>query len=399
MMTLTNFRYEVPTAIEFGRGYVNKLNEHVLKLGGTKVLIVGDPGVLHAGIVKRLEAPLESAGIPYTIFTEVGMEATIESVDSGTELAKENGCNLVVGVGGGSALDTAKAIGLMLKNPGNIRDYIGIDLVPGPGAPVIAIPTTAGTGSEMTRFSVLSDKTAQAKLSVGSMYNCPSLALCDPELTVTLPPHLTASTGMDALTHALESYVNKATQPISEALSIQAMTLIAKSLRLAVVQGENIEARHDMLLASTIAAMAFNTTRLGLAHALAMPLGAYFKIPHGVVNAILLPEVMKFNIIGNPHKFAEIARIFGEKTDSLTIREAAERSVSAIRQLNKDIGITQTLSDYGVKEEHLDLIVDEAILSGNVPVNPVKTTKEDLKNICRALMVPVANEKVLINNL
>jgi alcohol dehydrogenase class IV len=399
MMTLTNFRYEVPTAIEFGRGYVNKLNEHVLKLGGTKVLIVGDPGVLHAGIINRLEAPLESAGIPYTIFTEVGMEATIESVDSGTELAKENGCDLVVGVGGGSALDTAKAIGLMLKNPGNIRDYIGIDLVPGPGAPVIAIPTTAGTGSEMTRFSVLSDKTAQAKLSVGSMYNCPSLALCDPELTVTLPPHLTASTGMDALTHALESYVNKATQPISEALSIQAMTLIAKSLRLAVVQGENIEARHDMLLASTIAAMAFNTTRLGLAHALAMPLGAYFKIPHGVVNAILLPEVMKFNIIGNPHKFAEIARIFGEKTDLLTIREAAERSVSAIRQLNKDIGITQTLSDYGVKEEHLDLIVDEAILSGNVPVNPVKTTKEDLKNICRALMVPVANEKVLINNL
>ncbi|WP_419955593.1 iron-containing alcohol dehydrogenase [Neobacillus niacini] len=399
MMTLTNFRYEVPTAIEFGRGYVNKLNEHVLKLGGTKVLIVGDPGVLHAGIVQRLEAPLETAGIPYTIFTEVGMEATIESVDSGTELAKENGCDLVVGVGGGSALDTAKAIGLMLKNPGNIRDYIGIDLVPGPGAPVIAIPTTAGTGSEMTRFSVLSDKTAQAKLSVGSMYNCPALALCDPELTVTLPPHLTASTGMDALTHALESYVNKATQPISEALSIQAMTLIAKSLRLAVVQGENIEARHDMLLASTIAAMAFNTTRLGLAHALAMPLGAYFKIPHGVVNAILLPEVMKFNIIGNPHKFAEIARIFGENTDSLSVREAAERSVSAIRQLNKDIGITQTLSDYGVTEEHLDLIVDEAILSGNVPVNPVKTTKEDLKNICRALMVPNVKEKVLINNL
>jgi alcohol dehydrogenase class IV len=397
-MTLTNFRYELPTAIEFGRGYVNKLSEHVTKLGGTKVLIVGDPGVLHAGIVQRLEAPLVSAGIPYTIFTEVGMEATIESVDNGTALAKERGCDLVVGVGGGSALDTAKAIGLMLKNPGNIRDYIGIDLVPGPGAPVIAIPTTAGTGSELTRFSVLSDKTAQAKLSVGSMFNCPALALCDPELTITLPPHLTASTGMDALTHALESYVNKATQPISEALSIQAMTLIAKSLRLAVVQGENIEARHDMLLASSIAAMAFNTTRLGLAHALAMPLGAYFKIPHGVVNAILLPEVMKFNIIGNQQKFAEIARIFGGNTEGLTVREAAERSVAAIRQLNKDIGITQNLTDYGVKEEHLDMIVDEAILSGNVPVNPVRTTKEDLKNICRSLMVPEVTEKVLITN-
>lgn len=394
MMTLKNFRYEVPTAIEFGRGYVNTLAEHVKRLNGTNVLVVGDPGVLHAGIIQRIETPLVEAGIPFAIFTKVGTEATIESVDLGTEFAKERGCDLVVGVGGGSALDTAKAIGLMLKNPGNIRDYIGIDLVPGPGAPVIAIPTTAGTGSEMTRFSVLSDKMAQAKLSVGSMYNCPTLALCDPELTVSLPPHLTASTGMDALTHALESFVNKATQPISEALSLQSMKLIAKSLRLAVVQGESLEARHDMLLASTIAAMAFNTTRLGLAHALAIPLGAYFKIPHGVVNAILLPEVMKFNIIGNQGKFAQIARIFGEKVDGLSERQAAERAVEAIRQLNYDIGITQTLSDYGVKEEDLDIIVDEALLSGNVPVNPVKPSKEDLKNICRALMVSKSKEKV-----
>jgi alcohol dehydrogenase class IV len=395
MMTLTNFRYELPTAIEFGRGYIQRLPEFVTKLGGSNVLIVGDPGVLQAGIVARLEEPLEKAGIPYSIFTEVGMEATIESVDKGTELAKEMGADIVVGVGGGSALDTAKAVGLMLKNPGNIRDYVGIDLVPGPGAPVIAVPTTAGTGSELTRFSVLSDKAAKIKLSVGSMYNCPTLALCDPELTVTLPPHITAATGMDALTHALESFVNKATQPISEALSIQSMKLVAKSLRLAVVQGENVDARHDMLLASTIAAMAFNTTRLGLAHALAMPLGGQFKIPHGVVNAILLPEVMKFNLIGNQAKYAEIARIFGEKTDHLSEREAAERAVEAIRQLNKDIGITQTLSDYGVEEEHLERIVDEAILSGNVPVNPVRTTKEDLKNICRALMVPNVKVKVL----
>lgn len=395
MMTLSNFRYEIPTAIEFGRGYVKKLHEHVQKLGGSNVLIVGDPGVLQAGIINRLQEPLDQAAIHYSIFTDVGTEASIESVDKGSALAMEMGCDIVVGVGGGSALDTAKAIGLMLKNPGNIRDYIGIDLVPGPGVPVIAIPTTAGTGSELTRFSVLSDKENKVKLSVGSMYNCPSLALCDPELTISLPSHITAATGMDALTHALESYVNKATQPISEALSIQSMKLVAKSLRLAVVQGENLDARHDMLLASTIAAMAFNSTRLGLAHALAMPLGGQFKIPHGIVNAILLPEVMKFNIIGNMEKYAEIARIFGEKTDQLSLREAAELSVVAIRRLNHDLGITQTLSDYGVEEEHLDEIVEEAILSGNVPVNPVKTTKEDLKNICRALMVPKVKEKIL----
>ncbi|WP_400243628.1 iron-containing alcohol dehydrogenase [Niallia sp. JL1B1071] len=395
MLTLKNFRYEVPTAIEFGPGTIQKLSQFVRELGGTNVLIVGDPGVLHAGIIKRLEEPLESAFIPYTTFTEVGVEASIESVDKGIELAKIKGSDIVVGVGGGSALDIAKAIGLMLKNSGNIRDYVGIDLVPHPGAPVIAVPTTAGTGSEMTRFSVLSDTAAKAKLSVGSMYNCPALAVCDPELTVTLPPNMTAATGMDALTHALESYVNKATQPISEALSIQAMRLIAENLRIAVVQGENIEARHNMLLASTVAAMAFNTTRLGLAHALAIPLGAFFKIPHGVVNAILLPEVMEFNIIGNTRKFAEIARIFGENTEGLTEREAAECAVKAIRRLNNDIGITQTLSDYGVEEEHLEFIVEEAMLSGNVPVNPVKPTKEDLENICRALMRTEVNEKVL----
>jgi alcohol dehydrogenase class IV len=394
-MTLNQFRYEVPTAIEFGSGSIKTLATHVKQLKGTKVLLVSDPGVLHAGIISKVEEPLYLDKIPFATFTEVGMEATIESVDLGVKLAKSEGCDIVVGVGGGSALDTAKAIGIMLKHPGEIRDYIGIDKVPGPGVPVIAVPTTSGTGSELTRFSVLSDKKAKAKLSVGSMFNCPTLALCDPELTVTLPAHITASTGMDALTHALESYVNKATQPISEALSIQSMKLIAKSLRLAVVQGENLEARHDMLLASSIAAMAFNTTRLGLAHALAIPLGAHFKIPHGVVNAILLPEVMKFNLIGNQEKFVEIARIFGEKVDGLSTREAAERAVIAIRQLNKDVGITQTLSDYGLEEEHLELIAEEAMLSGNVAVNPVKPTIEDFKNICRALMVTKSKEAII----
>ena len=386
-MTLKNFRYEVPTAIEFGNGYINSLPNHVVNLNGSKVLIVGDPGVLNAGIIAKLEAPLKSSGIPYVVFTDVGREATSYSVYLGVSFAKRESCDVVVGVGGGSALDTAKAIGLMLKHSGTIHDYVGIDLVPGPGVPVIAVPTTAGTGSELTRFAVLSDKKAQAKVSVGSMYVCPALALCDPELTLTLPAHITAATGMDALTHAMESYVNKATQPISETLSLQSMKLIAKSLRLSVVQGENLDARYDMLMASSIAAMAFNTTRLGLAHALAMPLGAHFKIPHGVVNAILLPEVMKFNLIGNLDKFKEIAVIFGEKIDGLTDREAAERAVAAIRQLNKDIGITQTLSDYGLEEEHLDFVAEEAMLSGNVPVNPVKPTLDDFKNICRTVMV------------
>ncbi|KHF39564.1 iron-containing alcohol dehydrogenase [Halalkalibacter okhensis] len=380
------FRYEIPTAIEFGNGAINSLPEHVRELGGRKVLIVCDQGVLHAGVVAKLEEPLKSNQIPYEIFSEIEADPAIDSVDKGLKLGKEEECDVVVGVGGGSSLDTAKAIGLMLNNPGHIRDYVGINMVPNPSVPVIAVPTTAGTGSEITIWSVLSDKEAKVKLSVGSVYNCPNVAIADAELTTSLPPHITAATGMDALTHALESYVNKATQPISEGLSVQAMKMISEHLRMAVVQGENLEARSNMLLASLIAAMAFNSTRLGLAHALAIPLGAHFKIPHGTVNAILLPEVMQFNVIGNPKKFAEIASIFGVDTYSLTEREAAEKSVEAIRQLKDDIGIHQTLSDFGVKEEHLDFIVEEAMLSGNVPVNPRKPTLEDLKNICRAAM-------------
>lgn len=386
MLLNRNFRYEIPTIIEFGSGSVTKLAEHVKALGGSKVLIVCDPGIINAGVVTQLEKPLQAAGIAYSIFSDIEADPAIESVEKGTNLAKEQGCDLVVGVGGGSSLDTAKAIGLMIKNIGHIRDYVGIDKVPIPGAPVIAVPTTAGTGSEITIWSVLSDKKSKVKLSVGSVYNCPTLAIVDPELTTSLPAHITAATGMDALTHALESYVNKATQPISEGLSVQAMKMIAHNLRLAVVQGENLEARSNMLLASLMAAMAFNSTRLGLAHALAIPLGAHFKIPHGTVNAILLPEVMQYNVIGNVHKFAEIASIFGESTAHLNPREAAERSVFAIRQLKNDVGITSTLSDYGVREEHLDLIVEEAMQSGNVPVNPRKPTLEDLKNICRAAM-------------
>ncbi|OLO28650.1 alcohol dehydrogenase [Alkalihalophilus pseudofirmus] len=380
------FRYEIPTIIEFENGLINKLAEFVKEFGGTNVLIVCDPGVLQAGVVTKLEEPLKADNIPYSIFSEIEADPAIESVDLGLEMAKRDGCDLVVGVGGGSSLDTAKAIGLMLTNPGHIKDYVGINMVPNPSAPVIAVPTTAGTGSEITIWSVLSDKKEKAKVSVGSIYNCPNMALVDPELTISLPPHITAATGMDALTHAMESYVNKATQPISEGLSVQAMKMISQNLRLAVVQGENVEARSNMLLASLIAAMAFNSTRLGLAHALAIPLGAHFKIPHGTVNAILLPEVMEFNVIGNVSKYAEIASIFGVNTTGLTEREAAEQSVVAIRQLNKDVGITQTLTDFGLKEEHLQMIAEEAMLSGNVPVNPRKPTIEDLKAICRAAM-------------
>jgi alcohol dehydrogenase len=381
------FSYHIPTQIEFGNGAIARLPEFVKALGGSRVLVVGDPGVQRAGLIDRVQAILTGASIFNAVFADVESDPATRSVDEGTVHGKANGCDLVVGIGGGSALDTAKAIGLMLVNDGNIKDYVGIGKVPRAGAPVIAVPTTAGTGSELTIWSVLSDKVAKAKISVGSVLNCPAIALLDPELTLSLPPQITAATGMDALTHALESYVNTATQPISEAMSDQAMTLIARSLRKAVADGSDVEARGDMLLASTIAAMAFNSTRLGLVHAFAMPLGAKFGIPHGLVNAIMLPEVMRFNHLANPRKFARIAEIFGEKTASLPVEEVAALSVSAIEKLKLDVGITAKLSNFGVTEGRFDEIVDEAMLSGNVPVNPRQPTKDDMKALLRAELV------------
>jgi alcohol dehydrogenase class IV len=380
------FSYELPTKIEFGVGISERVPERIAECGGARTLLVADPGVLDAGVVDKVTHALENASMPYVLFSDIEPEPEARSIVDGVQLARSEGCDAVVGIGGGSALDSAKAIAVMLENEGHIRDYAGQNLVPNPGVPMIALPTTAGTGSEVTIWSVISEKEEKVKYGVGSPYMTATIAMCDPELTLTLPPHITASTGIDALAHALESYVNKTTQPISEALSIRAMELIARSLRTAVVAGENLQARSDMLLASLSAALAFNPTRLGLAHALVMPIGANYKIPHSVGVAILLPEVMHYNLIGNLEKFVTIARIFGENTEGLSLRDAAELSVKAIRQLSEDVGIPEGLAGYGVEEERLHELAEAGIATGNVPVNPREPTVEDLVEIMRACM-------------
>jgi alcohol dehydrogenase len=380
------FSYELPTKIEFGVGVSERVPEHAEGCGGSRILLVADPGVLDAGVADKVTGALEHASMPYVLFSDIEPEPEARSIVDGVDLARSEGCDAVVGIGGGSALDSAKAIAVMLENEGHIRDYAGQNLVPNPGVPMIALPTTAGTGSEVTIWSVISEKEEKVKYGVGSPYMTATIAMCDPELTLTLPPHITASTGIDALAHALESYVNKTTQPISEALSIRALELIARSLRTAVVAGENLQARSDMLLASLSAALAFNPTRLGLAHALVMPIGANYKIPHSVGVAILLPEVMRYNLIGNLEKFVTIARIFGENTEGLSLRDAAELSVKAIRQVSEDVGIPEGLASYGVEDERLYDLAEAGIATGNVPVNPRKPTVDDLVEIMRRCM-------------
>lgn len=380
------YTYKMPTELFFGRGASSKIGEKVLELGGKKALIVTDKGVVGAGLLSVIEESLKTSNIAYVIFDEVESDPSIETVAKGTEVLKEAGCDIVLGVGGGSSMDAGKAVATMATNPGKIFDYIGLGKVKNKALPIIAVPTTSGTGSEATYWSVLTDKKTKFKTGVGGWVLMPTLAIVDPLLTKTLPPKVTAFTGMDALTHAMESYVCKDTQPISEGLAIHAMKLIARSLRKAVANGDDIDAREDMIMGSLMAAMAFNVTRLGLAHALVPPLGSRFNVPHGLANAILLPHVMEFNVMAIPEKFIEIAKIFGENVDNMPQMEAANKSVEAVKKLMKDIGITQGLEEFGVTEESLKSIVEEAYTSGNVNVNPRKSTVQDLMDITRKAM-------------
>lgn len=388
MLTGRDFTWHCPTRIEFGYGALERLPALAGELGCRRLLLVSDPGLVAAGLVERAEGLLRGAGLAFESFTEVDQEP-----DHGTALkalaqARAASCDGVIGLGGGSALDGAKIVGLMLGNEGEPRDYVGLGKVPKPGVPVIAVPTTAGTGSEMTVWSVLSDKANDDKYPVGSPYNCPRIALLDPELSVSLPAAMTAATGFDALTHAMESYTNRVTQPISEAMAERAIGMIGDNLRLAVAQPDNREARGQMLLASTMAALAFNNPRLGLVHALTMPLGARFHIPHGLANGIVLPAVMRFNLRAEPVKYARVAALLGEDIEGLTAREAAALSVPAAAALKRDCGLTETLADFGVTEESLDWLAEEAMKSGNIPINPVRPSLEDVKAVARLALRP-----------
>ncbi len=377
------FTYKMPTELFVGRGSSKQTGEKLKGLGGTRVILITDNGVLQAGILSGIEESIKSAELPYVIFHEVEPEPTIQGVEAATRMLKEFSADIVLGIGGGSSMDTAKAVAAMAVNEGKIFDYVGFGLVKKQPLPIVAVPTTAGTGSEATFWSVLADKTNDIKASVGGWNIMPVLAIVDPELTLSLPPRVTAATGMDALCHAMESYVAKSTQPISEGMSIRAMEMIARSLRRAVNRGDDIEAREDMLVGSLVAALAFNVTRLGLSHALAIPFGAHFHIPHGVINAILLPWVMEYNLPAATEKYITIAKIFGENVDGLAPCDGAKKAVDAVKKLLSDIGLTEGLKDWKVTEGDLEKIAKEGILSGNVAVNPRLAGVKDLVEISR----------------
>jgi alcohol dehydrogenase len=380
-----SFRFlPLPTEIHFGPGLLADLPERVRALGGGPAFLVTDPGMRAAGLADRVEGLLRAAGLSCRVYDSVTPDSGTTVIAEATAQAKDARANVIIGLGGGSSLDTAKAVAAMCANPGSILDYVGIDKLKNRPLPVVAIPTAAGTGSEVTYWSVFLDDQTRIKAAVGGVLLFPSVALCDPELTLSLPPALTAATGMDALGHAVECYVNDACQPISAALALEAVRLIGRHLRSAVLNGRRIESRSAMLLASTMAGIAMNSTRLGLAHAFAMPLGSFdLRIPHGLAIGVTLPYVMRFNAPARPERYAALAEALGEPVAGLPLREAAARAAEAVAALARDIGIPERLSRLGMREEHIEAVAREAIKSGNVAVNPRRAGLEDLKAILK----------------
>jgi len=362
-----------------GFGSLENLGDEIKRLKGTKVFIVTDPGIKSAGLVDLLVGVLDRAKINYRFFTEVEPDPKIEVVSASLAAAKNFGPDLIIGLGGGSSLDISKVTSVMMTNAGPIGKYFGMELVPEPGIPLILVPTTAGTGSEMTSICVLSDTANKVKKGIVSEHMFARTALLDPQLTLGLPPHITATTGMDALVHAIESYTGIRATLLTDTLNLQAICLIATNLRKAYAQGENREARENMLSASCLAGMAFSNTQNGLDHALALAIGGKFHLPHGLLTAFILPWVMEYNLLANPEKFIQIARAFGENVDGLPEILGARLSVQAIKSLLDDLGISYQLSNYGVPREEIPALAKATIgaarLIGN---NPRKVLEKDV---------------------
>jgi alcohol dehydrogenase class IV len=381
MQSTVNIFQTVPRII-YGNDAVGHLGKEAKKLGAKKVAIITDPGLVSAGIDQLVIALLKAENLETALFKDVEPDPRIEIFSESADFVKDSKADIIVGLGGGSALDVAKATAVMITNPDPIESYVGVNLVPKPGLPTIMIPTTAGTGSEVTSISVLSDTENKVKKGVVSDYMFAKLALVDPLLTVKLPPEITASTGLDALIHAIESYVGKQATVLTEPLALAAIRLIAKYLRRAYGNGSDIEARDGMAKGSLLAGLAFGNTQTGAAHACGMSLGGMFHVPHGIATSLMLPAVMRFNCIVAPEKFSDIALAFEEVIDGLSPMAAAAKAVDAVVRLINDLGFQMGLENYGAKESDIP-----ALSAGAMPAvrlwnnNPRNATQDQVEEI------------------
>ena len=379
-------RFFMPVVSLFGANVLAELAEQVASLGGAKPLVVTDQGMTQLGYTKQVADLLDQAEIAYAVFDQTVPNPTDTNVNEGAAAYTENQCDMLISLGGGSAHDCCKGVGLLVSNGGQIADYEGVDMSKKALPPYIAINTTAGTASELTRFTIITNTSNHVKMAIVDWRVTPDLAINDPLLMMKMPASLTAATGMDALTHAVEAYVSTDANPVTDACALQAIRLIAKYLRVAVARGDDLEARDRMAYAQYLAGMAFNNAGLGHVHAMSHQLGGMYNLPHGVCNALLLPHVCEANLMAAQERYADIAEALGENTYGLAVREAAQMAVVAIRALSVDVGIPSTLSELGVQDKDIETMVEHAQKDVCAATNPRRLNDQEVAAIFRAAM-------------
>lgn len=374
---MKDFQFKIPQTIEFGMGSLKKLPEMLADSKSNNVMLVSDRGLEAIGVVKKVQDIIEAAGIKCTAYLDVKPNPTVDIVNEAAALYAECGATCLVALGGGSPMDVSKAVGILAVHGGKIADYEGAHKVPGPIAPIIAIPTTAGTGSEVTASAVITDEERNFKMSVFTYHNIPKYAILDPELIMTAPASIAAACGVDALIHAMEAYLSTAATPFSDAMAEKAMELIGANLRRFVANRKDEEAACAMMLGSNFAGISFAWARLGDIHSMSHPVSAYYHVAHGVANAVLMPTVMEFNAIADHGRYEKIYNYIRTSKGPVTNFEPM-MLVEEVKKLNKDLGIPEGLRAVGVdSDEHFQAMAEDAMKAGNTLVNPRQTTVKD----------------------
>jgi alcohol dehydrogenase class IV len=379
--------FECPTRVFYGFGASSLVGEHLGELGVTRALIVSDPGVLGAGAVDRVAEHIRNAGIDVVTYAETEQNPTTTNVEQVVSLWNERGCDGLVGLGGGSSMDCAKASGAVIANGGSIADYWGKDKIPNPPPPVVCIPTTCGTGAELTFVVVITDPGRHFKLVCVSRNLAARVALVDPELVLTAPPHVIAATGADALAHALESFLNLGSDPLLDSINIRAIRMIGQNLRAAVYDRDR-EAIGQVSLARTMTGIAFNMNANAIVHAASTPVTAHYGVPHGVANAIFMPAGLDFLRPACEPKLRAVAEALGQDVEALSDEEAARRGVAAVRELLRHVELPGTLREFGLDPSEVDIptLVEDAMKSRNIATNPRPVTREDLAELYKVVV-------------
>ncbi len=371
-----------PHKITYGFGAARTVGAEASLLGAKKALVLTDRGVLEGGIVDSIKDSLLSVRVSVVLYDRVELETPARVIDEGARLARDERCDAVVAVGGGTTLDTAKGVSLMSRNEGAVLDYVGQGRVPSRGLPKIMIPTTAGSGSEVTWGFGVTDEATKRKLAVGTPFNLADAVILDPRLTVSLPPVLTAETGLDALGHAVEAYVSRNHTPFSDMLAMEAIRLVGKSLLPAYCKGDNLEARSEMLLAATLAGLAFGSGGLGAGHAFSFALETELRLSHARAVAVALPHTMEYNKIADLGRFTSIGRALGEPVDGLSDSEGADRAIGAVRRLLERTSVSSRLRDYGVSEADVPRLTAATMEQNRLfSPNPRNLSESDVRSI------------------